>query len=148
MNAHGPEPKSDKLRGIHWIVYGLVAGPIAVGMGGLTSLIIYGSSDPTAHLVSVVVIVACGIAAGCLGSSLLNWMIAKPFWFTPRRDEALAAGEVKATNSTVSAVSSSTSVLQPSQDAPGTTSRSGGDPRFDSMRRDDRENARNGRRDD
>jgi hypothetical protein len=69
--------RPSKPRTRHLVAYGAVTGLIATGCGGLLSEIVYGSSNPTEHTWTMIVIGVLVVAAGLSANRVVSWMMAR-----------------------------------------------------------------------
>lgn len=77
MSATNTGRSGGNPRLVHFVIYGVVAGLIVMGCGGLFSVAVFGSSNPTNHWLSLAVIAVLAVAAGLSANGVLTWLMAR-----------------------------------------------------------------------
>jgi hypothetical protein len=78
MSATESNRTPGKPRLVHFLMYGTVAGLIAVGGGAVFSAAVYGSSDPSRHGLSMIILGALVVFAGLSADRVIIWLLARP----------------------------------------------------------------------
>ncbi len=78
MSETGPNRTPGKPRLVHFLIYGMVAGLIAVGVGAVLSAAVYGSPDPSRHGLSMIIVGALVVLAGLSADRIVTWLLARP----------------------------------------------------------------------